>query len=285
MYGTLGIPNSIYLPSSSKSHHSPSTHTTIHNIYLQHTYFKLITAHGGARGHTREPRAADQEEAVKRQTKILVPILTTPRRRQHTKTINMPASHSSAKLAKALKLVLAILLVANLLRHGSIVHDYFEEGTPTSKTSLFSRDDNSSSWRPFAFQNPQKCEINAELTKFLAEEVRIGWGTKNGEAPTWMEAICPEVVEHFNRFPMFNETPTFSEKKIDFPFHTTKAMAHAVCTLKVTQILAASVGAELLVYAGSQLGAVRHGQPASSLFYFSRHCIYLQTSYKRTVKA
>jgi hypothetical protein len=72
--------------------------------------------------------------------------------------------------------------------------------------------------------------------------------------------LCPEVVNHFDRFPSFADFPT-DEKFGSPPIGTTLYAAKSVCILKMIKFLAASVNAHVYLHAGSQLGAVVHGQP------------------------
>jgi len=111
---------------------------------------------------------------------------------------------------------------------------------------------------PSIFHQAPTCEINTNLSDFLTTGVGIGWEQEDG-APDWLKAMCPEVVDHFNRFPMFNETPQF--ENINIPIQPTSYAAQSVCTIKVVKLLAASVQARVYLHAGSHLAAIIHGQP------------------------
>jgi len=116
---------------------------------------------------------------------------------------------------------------------------------------------NKSSW-PSVLQQNSTCDINERLTNRLVSEVGIGWDNDAGP-PNWLEEICPEVVDHFNRFPSFKEYPSFFSREI--PLQSTAFAAQAVCTAKVVNWLAASINARVYLHAGSHLGAILHGQP------------------------
>lgn len=81
----------------------------------------------------------------------------------------------------------------------------------------------------------------------------LGWDHET--PPQWLQDICPEVVEHYDKFPSFQRLPHPAA-----PFMTTEFAAQSVCTLKVARLMAASVGTKLYIHAGSHLGALLHGQ-------------------------
>ena len=112
---------------------------------------------------------------------------------------------------------------------------------------------------PYAFQGKptENCEVNHNLTEMLLNDIDLGWD--EGAPPDWMSELCPEVVDHFNLFPMFNRTAKFLGR--DLPIQTTKYAAQSVCTAKIVKLLAASINARPYLYAGSHLGALLHGQP------------------------
>lgn len=95
-------------------------------------------------------------------------------------------------------------------------------------------------------------DANLTLDDLIAS-VDLGWARS---PPQWLIDLCPEVVAHFNKFPSFSTLLHPSA-----PYMTTEFAAQAVCTLKITKLLAASVHAKLYIHAGSQLGAILHGQP------------------------
>jgi len=111
---------------------------------------------------------------------------------------------------------------------------------------------------PSILKEPKTCVTNYKLTNFLTTGIQIGWDNNDG-APDWLITMCPEVVDHFNRFPMYRETPTFNGTEL--PIQSTNYAAQAVCTMKVVKLLSASVQARLYLHAGSHLGAIVHGQP------------------------
>jgi hypothetical protein len=75
----------------------------------------------------------------------------------------------------------------------------------------------------------------------------------------WVKELCPQVVEHYDKFPAFKEFVELEGRQL--PISTTDYLARGVCTLSIVQQLASSIGATLHLFAGSHLGAVLHGQP------------------------
>lgn len=69
-----------------------------------------------------------------------------------------------------------------------------------------------------------------------------------------MTDLCPEVVEHFTRFPYF---ANFSM----LPVMTTMYAAHSVCSVSIASSIASKVNAKMYLHAGSHLGAIIHGGP------------------------
>ena len=132
-----------------------------------------------------------------------------------------------------------------------------------------------------------------EQISFL-EKLDVGWSFT---PPEWMHDICPDVVTHYNRFPSFKEREPGNLRNL--PFFPTNDVAQAVssfcqqqlqsqsrmeiasltyviehilllcyanfnnqvCTIKIVQVVAASINARVYLHAGSHLGAVVHGQP------------------------
>eukprot|EP00977_Amphora_coffeiformis_P011145 scaffold2657_cov89-Amphora_coffeaeformis.AAC.39 len=86
----------------------------------------------------------------------------------------------------------------------------------------------------------------------------LGIWSEDDPLPEWVHDLCPEVVKHYQRFPLFRDFVTYQGAFL--PVSTTVYAAKAACTLSVVQHLAASVGATLHLYAGSHLGAILHGQ-------------------------
>mmetsp|Transcript_20341 Transcript_20341/g.32021 ORF Transcript_20341/g.32021 Transcript_20341/m.32021 type:complete len:671 (+) Transcript_20341:283-2295(+) len=107
-------------------------------------------------------------------------------------------------------------------------------------------------------KNPT-CKVNQVLSEFLISDIEIGWENRTHGAPDWLKVMCPEVVEHFNKFPFFSEYQKFLGLSI--PIQTTDYAAQAVCTAKVVKLLATSVQARVYLHAGSHLGALIHGSP------------------------
>jgi hypothetical protein len=144
--------------------------------------------------------------------------------------------------------------------------------TSDGKNISFNEDDP----RPYSFQKQQNCSINHELTEFLSKQVKIGW--EHETAPEWLQALCPEVVDHFNQFPLYSRLPLFLGD-YSLPIQTTDYAAQSVCTIKFIRVLATAINSKVLLHAGSHLGAVRHGMPVSCCFYlhFTSSCIYVQT--------
>jgi hypothetical protein len=122
-------------------------------------------------------------------------------------------------------------------------------------------DGKASSSFPSILQPTSTCKINTDLTGFLLTGIDLGWEHDiEGEgAPKWLRTMCPEVVDHFNHFPLFSSFPQFEGTIL--PVQTTNFAAQSVCTMKVVQALALSVQARIYLHAGSHLGAVIHGQP------------------------
>lgn len=94
----------------------------------------------------------------------------------------------------------------------------------------------------------------AELTEFLIESANTGRALPS-EWPEWISQACPGVVNHFRRFPYFdNFTKHFSVM-------TTLFAAHSVCSFHLAHTIAEAVGTHLYLHAGSHLGAFVHGGP------------------------
>eukprot|EP00536_Pseudo-nitzschia_multiseries_P015038 jgi/Psemu1/216703/e_gw1.810.2.1 len=101
----------------------------------------------------------------------------------------------------------------------------------------------------------KKEETNKQQQSWL-DTLDLGWSSPPAE---WIRDMCPEVVAHFDRFPSFKERDPHKLKRL--PLFPTDDAAHAVCTVKVIQVVAASINARVYLHAGSHLGAVLHGQP------------------------
>lgn len=98
---------------------------------------------------------------------------------------------------------------------------------------------------------------NNPLNDFL-DTIELGWGTS--VRPSWLEELCPEVVDHFDRFPSFSDFG-MDENGVEVPIQSTLYATQSVCTFKILKFLVASLNAHLYLHAGSHLGAVIHGQP------------------------
>ena len=105
------------------------------------------------------------------------------------------------------------------------------------------------------------------MTQFLVHDVGLGWDsnsttttTGKGDVRDWMRVICPQVVDHFTKFPSFRQIPQY-QAQYWIPIQSTAYAAQAVCTAQVVQHMAASIGGKVYLFAGSHLGALLHGQP------------------------
>jgi LicD family len=111
------------------------------------------------------------------------------------------------------------------------------------------------------FHNTCDKKENAELTNHIEKIPLVG--TQN--IPLWIKDICPEVVEHFGMFPSFAD-PFISgigpfNATYEMTISTTLNAVLGVCTMKMAQQVAADIGEDFFLYAGSHLGAILHGQP------------------------
>ena len=98
----------------------------------------------------------------------------------------------------------------------------------------------------------------SEITKLLlnaADTRTTDTLTSHSQWPTWIRDLCPKVMDHFSNFTYF---PSFIER---VPMMTTLYAAHSVCSMYVANQLAKAIGTELLLYAGSHLGALLHAGP------------------------
>ena len=73
--------------------------------------------------------------------------------------------------------------------------------------------------------------------------------------PTWIKDLCPEVIDHFSKYPYFTR---FLDK---IPTMTTLYAAHSACSMRIADQVAAAADTEIYIWAGSHLGAVVHGGP------------------------
>lgn len=87
------------------------------------------------------------------------------------------------------------------------------------------------------------------------DELDLGWSSPPAD---WLKDLCPEVVDHFTKFPSAKAT---NPEDLEYlPFLPTDHAAVATCTMKVMNSVAASLNTRLYLHAGSHLGAVVHGQ-------------------------
>ena len=73
--------------------------------------------------------------------------------------------------------------------------------------------------------------------------------------PQWIEDLCPNVVDHFSRFPYFSSFVS------EFGIMTNLYAAHSVCSMNVAIKIAAAINAKIYIHAGSHLGAIVHAGP------------------------
>jgi len=104
---------------------------------------------------------------------------------------------------------------------------------------------------------PDKTTENNPLNEFL-DAIELGWGSS--ARPSWLEELCPEVVNHFDRFPSFTDFG-MDENGVQVPIQSTLYVTKLVCTFKILKSVVASLNAHIYLHAGSHLGAVIHGQP------------------------
>jgi hypothetical protein len=114
------------------------------------------------------------------------------------------------------------------------------------------------------------CNAEIQLTRNLTESGRhmteriesfeLGW---NKPPAQWLSQLCPSVVEHFTTFPLHKHTHRHEHpfERDMMPILTSDYAAQLVCTLDIVQTLGVAVGAQVYLYAGSQLAALVHGQP------------------------
>jgi len=110
---------------------------------------------------------------------------------------------------------------------------------------------------PLLLEQLSTCSVNEKLSDFLTTKIDIGWGEMG--IPTWLKTMCPEVVEHFNRFPSYSEHVKYDGAYL--PTQTTLSASQSVCTMKIVKLVAASINARVYLHAGSHLAASVHGQP------------------------
>ena len=80
----------------------------------------------------------------------------------------------------------------------------------------------------------------------------LGW---ERPPPGWLEAICPEVVQHYREFPSFKVAPG-----AELPVASSEYSTRSACTMAVVQSIGVAAGAHVYLHAGAHLGAVLHGQ-------------------------
>ena len=120
--------------------------------------------------------------------------------------------------------------------------------------------------KPNKKRTTKMCGTNvtmAILREAFPRKMNVNYGTEGpapfdetiATFPAWIQQLCPEVVEHFTAFPYFRQIVG------DLPTLTSVHAAHSVCTVKMAVQLAASLGTQAYLHAGSHLGAVLHGGP------------------------
>ncbi len=139
-----------------------------------------------------------------------------------------------------------------------LVNVYQNQGVPFSRHDIYTNIKAGKTF-PTYLEQPSTCKVNHVLSDFLVSDIEIGWENKTQGAADWLRVMCPEVVEHFDRFPIFSANRSFLG--VHLPISTTDFAAQAVCTTKVVQLLAHSVQARVYLHAGSHLGAMIHGSP------------------------
>ena len=98
--------------------------------------------------------------------------------------------------------------------------------------------------------------------KLYREEFAVDYSDPslgNARITEWARKLCPEVVRHFGRAPLFDYYPG---PKSEFPnILTSEAAITSTCFLKLISLAAKRVDATWFVHAGTHLGAVVHGGP------------------------
>lgn len=100
---------------------------------------------------------------------------------------------------------------------------------------------------------PYDCKPMAAATAALFKPLVLSAQTQ--PFPAWMVAVCPEVVAHFQAYPYF------SRNHAEVPVITSVQAAHVVCTIKIATAIALHADTDVMLYAGSFVGALRHGGP------------------------
>jgi len=101
-----------------------------------------------------------------------------------------------------------------------------------------------------------KCEESEDTMAKLRKAFPFHNGSDDVEQfPSWQKHFCPDVVDHFIRFPYFTH---FLD---ELPIMTSLYAAQSVCTVYLANQIALSVDAPIYLHAGSHLGAILHGGP------------------------
>ncbi|KNC78330.1 hypothetical protein SARC_09235 [Sphaeroforma arctica JP610] len=106
------------------------------------------------------------------------------------------------------------------------------------------------------------------VSKELINNLKVGKSPAN-EIPSWISKFCPEVIEHFNAFPLFANMPEADEISVTIgpmkghvvPIQSSEYAIRTTCELKVGRQVAAQVGSPYYIYAGTQLGGILHAGP------------------------
>ena len=197
-------------------------------------------------------------------------VLTFKRSRLPTQSSRLLRWRQAMRLPQ---LLLFLILIGSLstLEHTRLRNETHHE--IASVYSLISEDFSQTTLNTIGSQSwfQSDCRVdNSTLTDLLME---IPLGISN--LPQWLRDVCPEVVDHFEKFPAFDrsyawiDTTVVSDSgvvstvksKFQLPLLTTQNAVQGVCTIKMAQKIAASIEEELVLYAGSQMGALYHGQP------------------------
>ena len=104
---------------------------------------------------------------------------------------------------------------------------------------------------------PPRKPISQNATDQLAS-MELGW---ERPPPAWLEAICPEVVQHYREFPSFKVAPGAQS-----PICTSEYSARSACTMAVLQSigLAVACGCTCVPACRSALGS-RAARPADAM--------------------
>lgn len=80
---------------------------------------------------------------------------------------------------------------------------------------------------------------------------------KRENAPPWIKNLCPGAMDFFDKVEYFGNM----ELGTTNTFQTSEFARRSVCQAKLANVITDELGTELFIYAGSHLGAIRHGAP------------------------